>query len=71
MWSFYKTSRFAFLWKKFRALKQLGGKQNIGFNYQDEAGVVAVSPAEGRDTNLRIEVFMQYLTAMMSVATQN
>lgn len=40
-------------------------------NYQDEAGVVAVSPAEGRDTNLRIEVFMQYLTAMVSVATQN
>lgn len=62
---------FCVPWKKIRALKQHESKQNLGFNYQDEAGVVAVSPAEGWDTNLRIEVFMQYLTAMVSVATQN
>lgn len=58
-------------WKTVSALKRHEGKQNLGFNYQDEARVVAVSPAEGWDTDLRIEVFMQYLTAMVSVATEN
>lgn len=42
-----------------------------GLNYQDEAGVIAVPPAEGWDTDLRVEVLMQYLTAIVSVTTQN
>lgn len=40
-------------------------------SYQDEAGVVAVPPAEGWNADLRDTVLMENLTAAVGVATQN
>lgn len=71
IWPFYKISHLHSIEERNTAQKQYEGEQISGFNYQDEARVVSVSPAEGWDTDLRVEVFMQYLTAMVSVATQN
>lgn len=38
-------------------------------DYQDEAGVVAVPPAEGRNADLRDAVLMNNLTGTVGVAT--
>ena len=39
--------------------------------YQDETGVVAVPPVEGRNTDLCVLVVMENLTAAVGVATEN